>query len=308
MTTSPESGRQPRDAAPREAASGDAAPQEAVSGDAAPREAAAKAAAPRGAAGAGLRFAFGLLTVVPVRVDRWDRAAARAGMACAPVVGLVVGLLAAGVGAVPLLAHGGPLLAAVATVAVPAYLTRGLHLDGLADTADGLGSNKSAGEALRVMKASDIGPFGVLTLTLVILAQVAAVSQLYVDGRLTGATAAVIAALAARLALTLACREGVPAARRDGLGATAAASVPVSVAAAVTAAVLLVAAGLGTVRPDPALPLDAVRPVVAVLAGVGCGELLLRRCLRRFGGVTGDVLGATAETAATATLVALALI
>ncbi|NGN66401.1 adenosylcobinamide-GDP ribazoletransferase, partial [Streptomyces sp. A7024] len=50
--------------------------------------------------GDGLRFAFGTLTAVPVRVDRWDRGAARDGMLCAPVVGLVLGLCAAGVGGV----------------------------------------------------------------------------------------------------------------------------------------------------------------------------------------------------------------
>ncbi|MGW1275195.1 hypothetical protein ACWD5A_42230, partial [Streptomyces sp. NPDC002491] len=44
----------------------------------------------------GLRFAFGTLTVLPVRVTRWDRPAARAGMLSAPLVGLVVGGCAAG--------------------------------------------------------------------------------------------------------------------------------------------------------------------------------------------------------------------
>src|SRR5687767_1032078 len=92
----------------------------------------------------GVRFAFGTLTVLPVRVTRWDRDAARAGMLCAPLAGLVVGLVAAALGGVLLLLGAGPVLAAVATAAVPAVLTRGLHLDGLADTADGLGSGKPA--------------------------------------------------------------------------------------------------------------------------------------------------------------------
>ena len=46
----------------------------------------------------------------------------------------------------------------------------------------------------------------------------------------------------------------------------------------------------------------------ALLLGLGCAQLLLRRCVRRLDGITGDVLGATAETAATGALVALALI
>ena len=130
----------------------------------------------------GIRFAFGTLTVLPVRVTRWDRDAARAGMLCAPLAGLVVGLFAAAAGGVLTLLGSGPLLAAVATVAVPAALTRGLHLDGLADTADGLGSGKPAEDALRIMKQSDIGPFGVITLLFVLLAQVAALAELYGRG------------------------------------------------------------------------------------------------------------------------------
>ncbi|MGO4753761.1 adenosylcobinamide-GDP ribazoletransferase, partial [Streptomyces sp. 2MCAF27] len=127
----------------------------------------------------GVRFAFGTLTALPVRVTRWDREAARAGMLYAPLAGLTVGLCAASVGAALLLLGSGALLAAVGTVAVPAVLTRGLHLDGLADTADGLGSGKPADDALRIMKQSDIGPFGVITLLFVLLAQVAALAELY---------------------------------------------------------------------------------------------------------------------------------
>ncbi|NSL43866.1 adenosylcobinamide-GDP ribazoletransferase, partial [Streptomyces sp. 8P21H-1] len=48
--------------------------------------------------GDGLRFAFGTLTVLPVTVRRWDRAAARSGMLGAPAAGLAVGLLAAAPG------------------------------------------------------------------------------------------------------------------------------------------------------------------------------------------------------------------
>lgn len=158
----------------------------------------------------GIRFAFGTLTVLPVRVTRWDREAARAGMLCAPLAGLVVGLLSAAVGGLLLLLGSAPLLAAVASAAVPAALTRGLHLDGLADTADGLGSGKPADDALRIMKQSDIGPFGVITLLFVLLAQVAALAELYGRGWAYGVVAAAVAAVTARLALTLASRRGVP--------------------------------------------------------------------------------------------------
>ncbi|MEU5545766.1 adenosylcobinamide-GDP ribazoletransferase [Streptomyces sioyaensis] len=250
-----------------------------------------------------LRFAFGTLTVLPVHVTRWDRAAARGGMLCAPLAGLVVGLCAAAVGGALLLLGGSPLLAAVGTAAVPAVLTRGLHLDGLADTADGLGSGKPAEDALRIMKQSDIGPFGVLTLLFTLLAQVAALSGLYAEGWARGAAAAAVAAVTARTALTLASRAGVPAARPEGLGAAVAGTVPARAALLCAA---LVAAGCAAAGAAFG-PYGALRAALAALAGLGLGELVLRHCRRRFGGVTGDVFGALAESAGLTALLALAL-
>ncbi|MFE9952646.1 adenosylcobinamide-GDP ribazoletransferase [Streptomyces sp. NPDC005531] len=251
----------------------------------------------------GIRFAFGTLTVLPVRVTRWDREAARAGMLCAPLAGLVVGLAAAVPGALLLLFGSGPLLAAVASAAVPAVLTRGLHLDGLADTADGLGSGKPAQDALRIMKQSDIGPFGVITLLFVLLAQVAALHQLYGQGWAYGAMAAVVAGVTARLALTLASRQGVPPARPEGLGAAVAGTVPLRAAAGAAAVVVAACAGAGAVFGGYA----PMHQGLAVVGGLAAAQVLLRHCVRRFGGVTGDVFGAVAEVAATGALVGLTL-
>ncbi|MFJ5259253.1 adenosylcobinamide-GDP ribazoletransferase [Streptomyces sp. NPDC088387] len=251
----------------------------------------------------GLRFAFGTLTVLPVAVTRWDRVAARGGMLCAPLVGLVVGGCAAGVGLLLLFLGAGSLLAAVASVAVPAVLTRGLHLDGLADTADGLGSGKPAEDALRIMKQSDIGPFGVLTLVFVLLAQVAALARAYDDSWAWGVFAAVVSAVVARLALTLAARVGVPAARPGGLGAAVAGVVPLRWALAVGGLVVAGAVGCGAMFGVGGV----VRAGVAVVVAVAVAEGVLRRCVRRLGGVTGDVFGAVAEVAGVVVLVVVAL-
>lgn len=255
----------------------------------------------------GLRFAFGTLTVFRVRAIRWDRQAARAGMLSAPVVGGAVGAAAASAGLLVLLLGGGTFLGAVVAVAVPAVVTRGLHLDGLADTADGLGSGRPADEALRVMKASDIGPFGVLALLFVLLAQIAVLQRLFAEDRLSGAAAVVTAAVTARLALTVTCRAGVPPARREGLGSTVAGSVPVR-AAGVAAVVCVLALGaLGATIAPSGAPVAGVRAAGACAGGLMAAELLVRRCRARFGGVTGDVLGAAAETAGTTALLVLAL-
>ncbi|MFF5367675.1 adenosylcobinamide-GDP ribazoletransferase [Streptomyces sp. NPDC013187] len=251
----------------------------------------------------GLRFAFGTLTVIPVRVTRWDREAARGGMLCAPLAGLAVGAAAAGLGLALLFLGAGAPLAAVASAAVPAVLTRGLHLDGLADTADGLGSGKPAEDALRIMKQSDIGPFGVITLVLVLLAQVTALAQAYDASWARGACAAVVSAALARLALTLAARTGVPAARPEGLGAAVAGVVPLRGAVTAAAAVTVAAAAAGALFG----PYGVIRTVLAVVLALAAAEALLRHCTRRFGGVTGDVFGGLAETAATTALIVLSL-
>lgn len=245
---------------------------------------------------AGLRLAVTLLTVVPAGTPRVDRGTARAAMLLAPAAGLVAGgaaalvLLAAGLLGIPRLP------AAALAVAATAAATRALHLDGLADLADGLGSGRPAAEALEIMKRSDIGPFGVVTLLLTLLVQVAALASAPAP-----AAAALIAAVAGRLILPWACRAGVPSARPGGLGALVADSVPSPAAAAVTAAVLVAAAAAGALAGGPS---GALHAAAAVVVGLAAGLVTLRHAVRRLGGVTGDVLGALVEIAATAALVA----
>jgi len=255
----------------------------------------------------GLRLAVTLLTVIPLRdpVTEPRRATAAAAMAWAPAVGLLLGAIAAAVLVVadrPL--GGGPLTAAALAVATLALLTRGLHLDGLADLADGLGSGKPAPVALDIMRRSDIGPFGTVTLVLTLLVQTAALARAEAAGDGRGPAALIAAVITGRLALTWACRRGVAAARRDGLGALVAGTVRPLLAAGITLAVLAAAVAVSMfVVGEPqgwTLPL-------AVAAGLAVAFLLQRHAARRLGGITGDVLGALIEVAATVTLVVAAM-
>jgi adenosylcobinamide-GDP ribazoletransferase len=247
--------------------------------------------------GDGLRLAVSLLTVLPVPAGRIDRPTARRAMLLAPLPGLLVGAVAALVYGLAVPAGLGALLAAGLAVAAMAALTRALHLDGLADLADGLGSGKPAGDALAIMKRSDIGPFGVLTLVLTLLIQTAAVAEQHWSGLL-------IAAPAGRLALAWGCRTALPPARPDGLGALVAGSVRTAQAVAATALAVLAAMAVGALSGGPR---GMAASGLAVLLGVAAALLVLRRAVRRLGGVTGDVLGATVEIAATTALVTLAL-
>ncbi len=263
----------------------------------------------------GFRLAVSLLSAVPVRPIGGRRAggaedAGRAAvsrrlagfaMAWAPAVGLALGAAAAAVlvGADRLL-RAGPLLAAVLAVATLALLTRGLHLDGLADLADGLGSGRAAPEALEIMKRSDIGPFGVATLVLTLLAQVAALAQAQARGTGHGPAALVAATVAGRLAITWACRRAVPAARPDGLGALVAGTLPTAVPAVLTAVVLGLAALCGRLLLAPSG--DWLLPV-GIAAGLAVSLALAGHAVRRFGGITGDVLGGLSEVATTVCLI-----
>ncbi|GAA4610861.1 adenosylcobinamide-GDP ribazoletransferase [Actinoallomurus liliacearum] len=247
----------------------------------------------------GLRLAVSLLTVVPVRCGRVDREIARRAMTLAPVAGLLVGGAAAVVVTVAGRLGAGPLLGAAVAVGAMALLTRGLHLDGLADLADGLGSGRPAEDALSIMKRSDIGPFGVITLVFTLLIQVAALAQ--APHR---AVAVTVAAVTGRLAVTWACRAGVPAARPEGLGALVAGTVRLRDGVAATAAVVVAAAVAGLLA-GGARP--AVLAPVATAAGLLVAAALLRHAVRRLGGVTGDVLGALVETSTTAAIVVLSV-
>lgn len=235
-----------------------------------------------------LRFAFGTLSIIPVRPpERVDRAVAGWAMMIAPFVGLVL--------AVPLWClsellddEWSPLVLATVWVGGLAVLTRAMHLDGLADTADGLGSGKPADQALEIMRKSDVGPFGVATLVLVLMVQVAATTQLLLHP--DGPAYVVLAVVLSRLILPWACLSDP--ARTDGLGAL--------VAGAVTRLQVL----LATVLPAAIVVLIGPEVLVGLIALV-VGVAFLLWCVRRLGGITGDVLGGCVEVTFTAALLVL---
>lgn len=255
-----------------------------------------------------LRLALSTLTVAPVRGARvLDRRTAGRAMELAPLVGLLLGLAAAVVlYGFRLLGDGHEaLLPVVLAVATLALLTRGLHLDGLADLVDGLASYRDPDGARAVMKKPDIGPLGVAALVLVILTQVAALLACVQEGR--GTASLVLAVVVGRLAVTAACRS-TPAATDEGLGALVAGTVRPGLTTLWVAITGTAAAAYTTVDAD-ARGTDLER-VVSTLVALGlalaAARLLRAHAVRRLGGLTGDVLGALAEVATTVCLVVLA--
>lgn len=251
-----------------------------------------------------LRLSIGLLTIIPVGdIGDVDRRLARSAMLLAPVVGLVLG----GLGALVLVAVRtlvptmlGALLAAVLALSALAYLTRALHLDGLADTADALGSGKRAEAALEIARRGDVGPFGVVTLVFVLLVQVAALAVASDAG--WGALTLIVAVVTGRLAALVACTRGIPAASSEGLGALVAGSVPRVAALAWVVVAVGLAAGAGEW-----LTGVGWAPALAVAAGLALTLGLVARSAGRLGGINGDVLGATVELSTTTAIVVLAV-
>lgn len=246
---------------------------------------------------AGLRLAVGTLTVVPVgSVGETTPGVARYAMTLAPVAALPVGVVAGTVAALGTAARLPSLATAGLVLAGIALATRAMHVDGLADTVDGLGAGWERQRALDVMRRGDVGPMGAAALVLVLLLQASAIATLVLwpFGWLIVALAVVVS----RAACTVTCTRGIPAARPGGLGAAVAGSVPVPF----TAVVVLLAAALLTGVTRWAGQPWWVGPF-AVAAAVVVVAALTRTCVRVFGGVTGDVMGAGVELALAALLI-----
>lgn len=201
-----------------------------------------------------------------------------------PVVGAGIGLLE--LGAFLLLAPRLPsLLTAVLIVAFSAWLTRGFHLDGLADFADGIGGGRDREDSLRIMRDPSVGAFGVTALVLVLAAKIAAVDALSTPEAL------VLAPALARFTIVPLCLY-LPDARAGG-----------GLASSITAHVGLVDVAIATIVSTALVLLLAPRKgavsfVAVVLVSIIVGSL----ARKRLGGVTGDVLGANVELSETLVL------
>lgn len=234
--------------------------------------------------------AFAFLTRLPIPA-RW-LAGHRTGAAAFGLAGAAIG----GVGAIPVVlvgqAHPGP--AAISSLAIVAILTGALHLDGLADTADALAA--PAGAADRARMDPRAGSAGVVAVVLVLLLDVAVLTELASAGGWIAAAALVTAGAASRSAATIAGVLAGPNRSGGRLGAWFVSRLRRADASLAVATTLLVG-GLASALAGP--------PVAAGLVGgsalaAGAGAVILR--LRRR--LDGDGFGALIELTFAAVLVA----
>jgi adenosylcobinamide-GDP ribazoletransferase len=186
----------------------------------------------------------------------------------------------------------GPLLPAALAVAADLAVTGMLHIDGLADSADGLLPHLSRARRLEVMAQPDVGAFGLAVTAAVLLLRFAAFGTQRPD------VALVAGIWCASRSLMVLGPVWLPYARGTGLASAFLGDArKVSVAVAVgglAAGAALAAWGRG----GPG--------VVGVAAGVVAALAVLEMARRRLGGFTGDVLGAAAVVFETVALVATA--
>jgi adenosylcobinamide-GDP ribazoletransferase len=223
---------------------------------------------------ADLTDALRFLTILPAK----GRGSSPAfGHAAFPLVGLLLGALAIAAdtasGFLP------ERLRDLEVLMLWAIATGAIHYDGLADTLDALGGS-TIEERLRIMRDGSVGSFAVVGLVLVVAAKLSALELL--DG--TARSRAILAAPALGRWAMLVTAFRAPAARTGGLGAEfslALAPRALAIATATIVVVATIAAGA------PGLILVGIVIVAAVL--------LRRLAVAAFGGITGDVLGASGE-------------
>lgn len=244
-------------------------------------------------------LAFSLMTVVPTHATLPDDGSVPQAAGWFPMIGLALG--AVGYGLVKAmetlpLRHSQPLLLATIVVAVWALLTRFLHFDGLADVADGFWGSHDPARRLEIMSDSHTGAFGATALVLATLLEVAALAAVLAAPR---ELPLLLVPALSRFSATAGCWLGTPA-RAGGLGRSVMARPTVIGALPAVAVLAVVAVGLWLGFGVAGAVLFAFGLVVAL----GVPHALAGR----FGGVTGDVLGASVLLTEAIVFVAIALV
>lgn len=218
------------------------------------------------------------LTVIPLPASLYAKEDCRAAAVCFPVVGAVIGII------LYIMAHiltwlFPAYLAAALSVALLVKITGALHIDGLADTADGFFSGREKSRILEIMKDSCIGTMGA---TAVILVLVINIISLVGSGEYF-ARALLLAPICARAGMIF-VYVLIPCARPGGIGQNMVEQAPIEKCIMLATGAVLLCAVLG-----------GAKLVIAALASFAAIALLGYFATKKIGGYTGDVLGACIE-------------
>jgi adenosylcobinamide-GDP ribazoletransferase len=231
-----------------------------------------------------LRIAFGLMTILPVKLpDDWSAGDSGRAAVWYPFVGLIIGVLTwlAWKGAMLVFPS---LIAGVIALILWVLLTGGLHLDGLVDCCDGLLASASVERRLDIMKDPHVGAFGVIGLILILFLKAATLASLNPDSSLA-------TLLSASLARWCILPAGLlPLARPSGMGAD------------FVLGFRRLFIAWGAIIPLIVAILLGARGILAALVGGSTAGLIFWFAKSRIGGVTGDVFGMVIEVTETIVL------
>ncbi len=247
-----------------------------------------------------LRLAVGFLTRIPVgdpsRAGTRPVELARA-VPWFPIVGSLIGALAAVAWSAINLTNASPFVAASVAVSVGLLITGAFHHDGLADIADAFGGGWNPDQRFEILKDSRLGTYGTTALVCAIGVEIAALATL-TPNRGVGA---LVAAHAIGRALAVIVMKTAPVAR-SGLGADYAGGLTIAHIAAA-----LAGAGLVIVAAVAATDLSATHALSACVAATTATVLVVVLSIRKIGGIVGDVLGAVAVIATVCSLAAISM-
>ncbi|MDD5681610.1 MAG: adenosylcobinamide-GDP ribazoletransferase, partial [Candidatus Omnitrophica bacterium] len=122
-------------------------------------------------------IALQFLTIIPIRIKRLDDKNLSRSVIYFPLIGLFLGLLLAGINNLLTILNLSDLTVNIILIFLLIVMTGGLHLDGLADTFDGVMSGKNKDETLAIMRDPHIGVMGVLSLIIILSLKVAFLSS-----------------------------------------------------------------------------------------------------------------------------------
>ena len=225
---------------------------------------------------------------IPIDVDFTAEYFVR-GMKWMPLIGLLVALPAAG-GFVLCDWLLNREIAAIAAVILLIGVTGGLHLDGLADSADGLFSYRSRERMLEIMRDSMLGVNGVITVVLTILLKYLLLCSIATDGVVP---AVLVAPVLGRMALVWHSASANYARKERGIGDFVNQTGLIQAGSATVLSLVLVGGILffGGVRPSVIPWLTLVFHLLPIVLAVGFATYVNRR----LGGITGDTIGASVE-------------
>ncbi len=231
--------------------------------------------------------ALSFLTVIPlpfVRFDPEGRELSNSAV-CFPLVGATLGLLIAGF-AWLLLHIFPPAPVVIMALIFFFFLTRGLHIDGLADTADGLIGTTGREKAFKAMDDSAIGVMGAVSVFFVYLLKFALLVSL---GTFLLPFALLFMPLAGRWAIVFA-GSWFGSARDQGLGDLFLSGLrwPILLKASLLSALMLYL--FACWQTELAIPV-----ISGCVTALAAAYLLSLYTSRRLGGITGDILGASSE-------------